>query len=203
MEALARTGNAAAPRTPRYRVEALMGYLMMSPTLAALLAFVLLPSLYVIGLSLFSWNLIANSPQFVGLRNYDELWRDGQWWQSLIQTILFGVLTVPATTAGGFLVAWALHGLLRGRLGMAVDRLKGYYAQNPLASVPVSDADHAVNPPSVLAWPQASAAILVELIAAIQGRKGIDTNRDTNPDLGLPSRWCQLNFASTTNPYRT
>src|SRR2546428_11100295 len=61
---------------------------MMSPTLAVLLALVLLPSLYVIGLSLFSWNLIANSPQFVGLRNYDELLRDGQWWQSLIQTIL-------------------------------------------------------------------------------------------------------------------
>jgi ABC-type sugar transport system permease subunit len=81
-----------------------------------LLAFLLIPALWVFGLSLFRWDLIANNPAFVGLANFQRLFlRDDLWWQSVRQTIYYTGVSVPASMALGLFLAVVLNARMPGR----------------------------------------------------------------------------------------
>jgi multiple sugar transport system permease protein len=102
-----------APRRRQYRNEALLGWVFTAPAILPLLLFFLIPSLIVVGISLYDWNLIDNHATFVGTANYTELVHDRHWWKALRQTVYFALLTVPTTTVLGFLLGWALYRRLR------------------------------------------------------------------------------------------
>ncbi|GLK99204.1 ABC transporter substrate-binding protein [Dactylosporangium matsuzakiense] len=55
-----------------------------------------------------------------------------------------------------------------------VSDLKDFYAQNPIPAIAVSQLDHAVDPPTVAAWPQIAAAILIDLLAAVRGETSVE-----------------------------
>lgn len=55
-----------------------------------------------------------------------------------------------------------------------VTELKDFYAQNPIPAMAVAQMDHAVDPPTVAAWPQIAAAVLVHLLAAVRGETSVD-----------------------------
>jgi multiple sugar transport system permease protein len=94
----------------------LAGYAFIAPAFVILLAFLLVPAIWVFGLSLFRWDLIANNPTFVGPANFARLLlRDDLWWQSVRQTLYYTAVSVPAGMALGLLLAVLLDAKLPGR----------------------------------------------------------------------------------------
>jgi len=94
----------------------LAAYAFLAPALAILLIFLLVPSIWVFGLSLFRWDLIANNPTFVGLANFERLLlRDDLWWQSVRQTVYYTAVSVPASMALGLFLAVLLNTRMPGR----------------------------------------------------------------------------------------
>lgn len=106
---LARPGRSRRPAGWR-------GYAFVAPALLVLIAFLLAPAIWVIGLSFFRWDLISSSADFTGLFNYDRmLHRDPLFWQSLWQTVYFVGVSVPLGMGLGLLLAVLLNARLRGR----------------------------------------------------------------------------------------
>ncbi|BBY09526.1 sugar ABC transporter permease [Mycobacterium marseillense] len=90
-----------------------MGYALLAPSLFGVLAFLLLPILVVIWLSLCRWDLLGPL-RFVGLSNWRSVLTDGAFGNSLIVTTIFVAIVVPAQTALGLLAASMLARQLRG-----------------------------------------------------------------------------------------
>src|SRR5215472_4115163 len=105
----------AGVRRPRSAVSA-AAYAFLSPAFVILLVFLLVPAIWVFGLSLFRWDLIANNPTFVGLANFERLFlRDDLWWQSVRQTVYYTAASVPAGMAIGLALAVLLNARMPGR----------------------------------------------------------------------------------------
>src|SRR5215467_12174202 len=114
IEAAPAVAAGGAARTARRTT--LAGYAFLAPALLVLLVFLLLPALWVFGLSLFRWDLIAENPVFVGLANFQRLLgRDDLWWQSVRQTIYYTAVSVPAGMALGLFLAVRLNAKMPGR----------------------------------------------------------------------------------------
>jgi ABC-type sugar transport system permease subunit len=91
-------------------------YAFLAPALVVLLAFLLVPAVWVFGLSLFRWDLIASNPTYVGLANFERLLlRDDLWWQSVRQTVYYTAVSVPAGMALGLFLAVLLDARMPGR----------------------------------------------------------------------------------------
>ena len=97
------------------RGESWRGYLFLLPALAILLVFLVVPTVWVFGLSVFKWDFIGD-PLFVGLSNYQRLlFEDDVFRQSLWQTLYFVVGTVPTGMAIALFIAVLLNAKLPGR----------------------------------------------------------------------------------------
>nr|WP_041407883.1 sugar ABC transporter permease [Segniliparus rotundus] len=95
------------------RRSQLVGWLFVSPSAIGLGAFMLFPALAVLWLSTQDWDLIGPS-RFVGLGNWRAVLTDPQFGHSLLVTIGFTAVVVPAQTALGLWVATLLTKGLRG-----------------------------------------------------------------------------------------
>ena len=62
-------------------------YLFIAPNLLLFSIFVFFPLLYAAYISVHQWSLI-DAPEFVGAQNYTRLFSDGQFWQSLTNTVI-------------------------------------------------------------------------------------------------------------------
>jgi multiple sugar transport system permease protein len=91
------------------------GYIFAIPGVAAYLLF----TLYPIGSTLYqSFHLItgaANPWKFVGLSNYQTIFKDKIFWDSLRITIVYVLMTVPVGTFISLIVAIALQNIGRGK----------------------------------------------------------------------------------------
>jgi multiple sugar transport system permease protein len=113
----------AKTRTPsRRRRESLTALLFIGPDLLGLIVFVLLPIVFAIYISFFSWNLIGPM-KFVGLANYQRLASDTDWWLSLGRTLEFALIYVPAL----FILALALAVAFTKLAGRASAVLRSAY----------------------------------------------------------------------------
>lgn len=83
-------------------------YAFLAVPLAALFLFTLLPTIAGLLLSFFSWGG-SGLPRFVGLENFTNLSRDPKFLPSLINTLVFVLLSVPLSTALGFVLAVAVN----------------------------------------------------------------------------------------------
>ncbi|WP_218136357.1 carbohydrate ABC transporter permease [Nonomuraea jiangxiensis] len=88
-------------------------YLFVAPSLFGVLAFLLLPMVIVLVLSLFDWELLSD-PQFVGLDNYRRLAGDGQTWHSLWVTVAYVLLCIPLQTVLALALALGLNRRVKG-----------------------------------------------------------------------------------------
>lgn len=52
---------------------------------------------------------------FVGLSNYSYLFEDSLWWRSVVNTLVFSVISVSIETALGLIIALALNARMKGR----------------------------------------------------------------------------------------
>ncbi len=99
--------------------ETLAAYLFLSPYLFVLLAFFLLAGLYGAGLSLFKIDIGFTSPEFVGLRNYQNLFQqlayfnDSDFWISMVNILKFVVAVVIGQTVLALLLALLLQATAR------------------------------------------------------------------------------------------
>jgi multiple sugar transport system permease protein len=81
---------------PVARREAGAGYAFLSPWLIGLMVITALPVLYSFYLSFTNWDLITNSGQYVGLRNYVRTFtEDPTFWHSVQITVLYAVTATP------------------------------------------------------------------------------------------------------------
>ncbi|BBJ27491.1 carbohydrate ABC transporter permease [Athalassotoga saccharophila] len=89
-------------------------YLFLIPYLFTFIAFRFGPSIAGFFVSLTSWNIVG-TPKFIGFSNYIELFNDPSFITSLINTLYFMVLTVPALIVLGLLIALLVDQNLKGR----------------------------------------------------------------------------------------
>ncbi|MGB8389733.1 carbohydrate ABC transporter permease [Mycobacterium sp.] len=90
-----------------------LGYALLAPSLFGVLAFLLLPILVVIWLSLYRWDLLGPL-RYVGLANWRSVLADPDFANSLIVTAVFVAIVVPAQTVLGLLAASMLVHQLPG-----------------------------------------------------------------------------------------
>jgi multiple sugar transport system permease protein len=113
---------AAAParapeRTPYWtmrRRDELAGWLMVTPQLAGILAFVVVPLGLVVWYSLHEWNVLAGTFDFVGGANYQQLTSDPRLGPALRATGLFSVGLVVLNLSLALFLAVLLNQKLRG-----------------------------------------------------------------------------------------
>ncbi|MBF2057875.1 MAG: sugar ABC transporter permease [Cyanobacterium sp. T60_A2020_053] len=67
-------------------------WLFLSPALILLSIFLFIPILYLIFLSFTDGNFIDN--QWIGWRNYQNIFQDGDFWQIIINTVYFSIATI-------------------------------------------------------------------------------------------------------------
>ena len=90
-----------------------LGYALLAPSLFGVVAFLLLPILVVIWLSLYRWDLLGPL-RYVGLANWRSVLADSGFANSLIVTAAFVAIVVPAQTVLGLLAASMLARRLPG-----------------------------------------------------------------------------------------
>ncbi|HET6260286.1 MAG TPA: sugar ABC transporter permease, partial [Pseudonocardia sp.] len=94
-------------------------YLLLAPSLFGVAAFLVLPILVVVWMALQRWDLIGPST-FVGLDNVVAVAQDGRFARSLLVTVVFVAIVIPAQTVLGLVAALLLN---RGLRGSAVFRV--------------------------------------------------------------------------------
>ena len=90
-----------------------LGYALLAPSLFGVTAFLLLPILVVVWLSLCRWNLLGPL-QYVGLANWRSVLADSKFGGSLVVTGIFVAIVVPVQTLLGLLAASLLARRLPG-----------------------------------------------------------------------------------------
>ena len=89
------TRTSTAKPTGR-RGSNLTGLLFLLPFLVAYALFLLWPVVLGLRMSFFNWSLVGGgASQFLGLKNYRELFGDPVFWVSLWHTVLFTLLSTP------------------------------------------------------------------------------------------------------------
>jgi multiple sugar transport system permease protein len=83
--------------------------ILISPWLINLILFWVYPLIYSIVLSFSSYTTLTNEIKFTGLKNYINIFNDKAFYNSLINTIIFVVGTVPITTVISLLLAVLLN----------------------------------------------------------------------------------------------
>lgn len=95
-------------RLTMHQKEALTGYLFISPWVFGFLFFLLVPLGSTIVLSFYKWDLLR-APRFIGLDNYEKLFRDPLFRQSISVTIRYGLGRVPLGIVTGLATAILLN----------------------------------------------------------------------------------------------
>ena len=113
--ALARVRRPGARALPGAVAEALAGWTLAGPAIVLMWLMLLGPAVAVILLSLTDWTFGAPTIAWAGLANYQELWRDRVFWQSLRNTLAYVAFTVPLSVFLGLGVALLIEAGTHGR----------------------------------------------------------------------------------------
>ena len=93
--------------------EERIAYLFLLPWLIGLLVFVIGPIVASLFISMTNWNLM-NPPQWVGLKNYEDMFSDRDFYNSLGVTLRYVALSVPIYMVTGLALALLLNQKIRG-----------------------------------------------------------------------------------------
>jgi multiple sugar transport system permease protein len=96
------------------RAQAASGALFMAPNLVLVAIFLIVPLVLTVVYSLQKIGVLGSS-QWLGINNYSDLFQDSSFWQSLQNTVVFTVVTVPISMGLGLALATLLNGFLPGR----------------------------------------------------------------------------------------
>lgn len=133
-----RAPAAGANRRAARRLEVLQGYGFLLPAVVLLMLFHLLPVLYALFLSLFDARVFrdmwAPGP-FIGAGNYGRLLTNGEFGQSLVNTVWFAGITVPLGLILAVFFAQLLNARIWGRTGYRVTYFLPYVTSTVAAAV--------------------------------------------------------------------
>jgi len=101
--------------TRRQRADRRRGLLLLAPTVVALLALTVYPSLWVLWLSLQHRIPIFAVSRFAGLDNYTFLAGDSRFWNAAQTTMVFALASVALEVVLGVAAALAIYAQRRGR----------------------------------------------------------------------------------------
>lgn len=104
----------AATQKAVRRHDALVAYVFLAPFFAVYLVFLVYPFFKGLWISLHDWELAGTYREFIGFRNYQDLWTDTVFWKAVGNTLTFVVATVPSMTVLALVLALAVFGT--GRL---------------------------------------------------------------------------------------
>ena len=104
--------NADGGKIWRQLKDNLVGYLFISPWLIGFLVLTLGTMIYSLVLSFFRADMMSDAV-YVGIQNYERLFRDKRFWKSLINTVYY-TASVPAKVVVGLIVAMVLNRELPG-----------------------------------------------------------------------------------------
>jgi multiple sugar transport system permease protein len=96
---------APAPARALAKAETLAGYTLAGPSFLLLLVLFILPTVAVFVIAATDWQFGARSLSFVGLGNFAELFADPVFRISLLNTIVYALIVIPATVILGLIVA--------------------------------------------------------------------------------------------------
>ena len=113
--------SVAAPATSRRRrfwqrlsfEETFFGWLFLVPVIIGLIFFQLGPVLVSLGLSFTRYNIIG-SPRWIGVANYNRLFKDDLWMRSIEVTVEYVVLFVPASMIAAYFIALLMSNDVKG-----------------------------------------------------------------------------------------
>lgn len=88
--------------------------LFLCPSLTGFLLFIVSPILYSLGISFSDWDLL-NAMNFIGIKNYQKLFGEANFWAALKNTFLFILGYMPAVVSIGLVVALLLNSHLKGQ----------------------------------------------------------------------------------------
>ncbi len=95
------------------RIDAALPYLFPLPAIAVMLLIVFYPLYHLVDMSLQSFNIMLET-RFIGLRNFERLFREPQFWASLQRTGALVALSVLGATVLGVATAVVLNRDYRG-----------------------------------------------------------------------------------------
>ncbi|MBN1354796.1 sugar ABC transporter permease [bacterium] len=124
------TGTSRVVRRDKFN---LFAYWFLLPTLLIITAFHVIPIFYSFALAFFNWDLLT-SARFVGLRNFVLLFHDPLFWKSIVNTLYFTAVSVPANMILALVVAMLLN-----------NRIKGIDAYRVIYFIPVITSINAVS----------------------------------------------------------
>lgn len=84
--------------------SAITGWGLLAPSFLGICAFLLIPIVIVLWLSLQRWDLISD-PVWVGLQNWEKVLGDRSFWSSMLVTLTFVVIVIPIQTLLGLGIA--------------------------------------------------------------------------------------------------
>lgn len=91
----------------------IQGWLFVSPVVLGLLTWTLIPFATAFYFSLTKYDLLS-TPIFTGLKNYNHLWHDPLFWQSVKVTLSFAAMFLPLSIISGLGMAILLNQNVRG-----------------------------------------------------------------------------------------
>jgi ABC-type sugar transport system permease subunit len=101
------TTGVSAPRGRRLSPSP--AWLFAAPSLAIIVVFIVYPILESFRYSLYAWRIGADTQQWLGWGNYQELFGDERFWNALRVTVVFSVASVAAQVVLGYAAASALQ----------------------------------------------------------------------------------------------
>jgi len=90
------------------------GYLFIAPAVVHLAVFAVVPILYAFWVSLFDWRILKGTMPFVGAGKYAEVMGDAPFWNAMLNSAKFTLISVPVGMAVALGVAMLVARELRG-----------------------------------------------------------------------------------------
>ena len=98
--------NSLKPVNKKKLRTSIVAYILLLPALLIAILFVYYPSVYVLRLSFFDWDMISPTQTFVGFLNYIRLFTaKSDFWPSLFRTIEYSVIYIPLSLICGLFLA--------------------------------------------------------------------------------------------------
>lgn len=106
----------------------LTGYTFILPNIIGVLLFTLFPMVFSLVISFTDWDYTKGfgNWNFIGIRNFIEMWKDKWFTDSLINTVIFAVVVVPVTVFLALVLAVVIDRFCFGKLPMRLAMFMPY-----------------------------------------------------------------------------
>lgn len=101
--------------TARKKDERAAAYIFTIPAIALLIAFLVVPMVYTVYYSVFKYQVMRpNDITFIGVANYQKLFKDAEFWKALRNTFYFTIIVVPVQCVLALALALLVSKRFRG-----------------------------------------------------------------------------------------